>query len=399
VRGDPAARSQHRLLIPVLASLTAFGPMSVDMYLPALPSIAGDLGVDAAGAQLTVGAFFLGFGGGQLLYGPLADRFGRRGPLLGGLALFVVASLGCALARSLDLLVLFRCLEAVGGAAGPVLARAMVRDLYERDRAARVLSIMVMIMSIAPLLAPLVGGQILLVAGWRAIFWILVLFGAACIAGTLLVVRETLPAERRRRGSPAAMILSYGALFLHPRYLGYAIGGALVYGGMFAYITGSPNVFITLYGVPPEYYGLLFGLNALGFIVTAGINGRVVMRYGSDRLFALGVLIAAIAGVILALMAATGWGGLLVPLFAFVSTIGLVGANAVAGCLGLFPDRAGVASALFGTLQFLMGAVCAALLSLLGHETPLSMAGVIAAAGLLSLAVQRWLAPAPAPRR
>ena len=396
-RSDEEA-SRRPILIPILACLTAFGPVSIDMYLPALPTIAGDLGVDAAGAQLTLSAFFLGFGGGQLLYGPLADRFGRRRPLLVGLVLFIAASLGCALARSLDALIAFRLLQALGGAAGPVLARAIVRDLYDRDRAARVLSIMVLIMGIAPLLAPLLGGQVLRWLGWRAVFWVLVAFGACCVAGVLLGIRETLAAARRPRGPASAVILGYAAPLFHPRFLGYAIGGALVFGGMFAYITGSPFVFITLYGVRPEHYGFLFGLNILGIILAATINSRIVMRFGADRLFAIGVAIAAGSGCVLAAVAAAGWGGLpalLVPLFCFVSTVGLVGANGMAGCLGLFPDRAGIASALAGTVQFLMGAICGTLVSVLSNGTAVPMAAVMAAAGVLSLAVQRWLAPLP----
>ncbi len=388
--------SRGAILIPILACLTAFGPVSIDMYLPALPTIASDLGVDASGAQLTLSAFFLGFGGGQLLYGPLADRFGRRRPLLCGLALFIAASLGCALSRSLDALIAFRLLQALGGAAGPVLARAIVRDLYERDRAARVLSIMVLIMGIAPLFAPLLGGQVLHWLGWRAIFWILVAFGACCVAGVLLGVRETLAAARRLRGPAVTMILGYAAPLLHSRFLGYAMGSALVFGGMFAYITGSPFVFITLYGVRPEHYGFLFGLIILGVILAATFNSRFVMRFGADRMFAVGVAIAAGAGCVLAAVAAAGWGGLpalVLPLFCFVSMVGLVGANGMAGCLGLFPDRAGIASALAGTLQFLTGAICGALVSLLNDGTTLPMAVVIAVAGVLSLVVQRWLAP------
>ena len=390
--------SRPALVIPILACLTAFGPVSIDMYLPALPAIANDLSVDAAAVQLTLSAFFFGFGGGQLVYGPLADRFGRRRPLIGGLVLFIAASLGCALSRSLDALIAFRLLQAFGGAAGPVLARAIVRDLYDRDRAARVLAIMVLIMSLAPLFAPLLGGQILLWQGWRAIFWALVAFGACCITGVLLGVQETLPVARRLRGPTTTMILGYAAPLFHRRFLGYSIGSALVFGGMFAYITGSPYVFITLYGVRPEHYGFLFGINVLGVILAAAVSSRIVMRFGADRLFALGISIAAGSGCALVAVAAASRGGLLallIPLFCFVSTVGLVGANGMAGCLGLFPNRAGIASALAGTLQFLVGAICGALVSLLSDGTAMPMASVMAAAGVLGLVVQRTLAPSP----
>ncbi|HLI10060.1 MAG TPA: Bcr/CflA family multidrug efflux MFS transporter [Alphaproteobacteria bacterium] len=397
--GGTAQPSRENLRIAVLAMLTAFGPMSIDMYLPALPSIARDLGVAVADAQLTLSAFFFGFGAAQLVYGPLADRFGRIRPLVGGLVLFTLASLGCALAHSLGSLIAFRFLQALGGSAGPVLARAIVRDLYDRDRAAHVLSLMVLIMSIAPLFAPLVGGQLLVLWSWRAIFLLLVGFGLLCIAATWGAVGETLHHQRRRGGPVLSMLLSYGVPLSSRRYIGYAVSGALIYGGLFAYLTGTPYVFITLYGVRPEHYGLLFGLNVIGIILAALLNRRIVLRYGVDRLLAAGILVAAIAGVALAVVAATKWGGLtalLVPMFFFLASLGMVGANSMAGCLGLFPERAGVASALAGTLQFGMGAVSGTLISVLADGTALPMAGTMGAVGVLSLAVQRWLAPAKA---
>lgn len=380
--------SSRRLLIVVLASLTAFGPMSVDMYLPALPAIAHDLGADDAHVQLTLGAFFLGFGGGQLLYGPIADRFGRKVPLLAGLILFIAASVGCALSRSLDALIAFRLLQAMGGCAGPVLARAVVRDLYGRDQAARVLSLMVLIMGLAPLFAPLLGGQVLHFLGWRAIFWTLAAFGGACVAATVLVVPESLPFDRRHRGNVLSMVFRYGALLRHRGYLAYAFCGALVYGGMFAYLSGSPFVFITLYGVTPEHYGLLFGANVLGILGAAAINARIVIRFGVDRLLMAGLWLAALSGIALTSIAFVGWGGLpllFAPLFFFIASTGFVGANSMAGALAIFPDRAGVASALIGTIQFGMGALATAILSIMSDGTARPMAGLIGLMGLLAI--------------
>ena len=392
---DP--RFRRGVLILLLSVLTAFGPLSIDMYLPALPTIAADLGVVPARAQLTLSAFFLGFGGGQLIYGPLSDRFGRRAPLLAALVLFALASLGCALARDLNTLIACRFVQALGGCAGPVIARAVVRDLYERDRAARVLSLMVLVMGVAPVLAPILGAQILLHAGWRAIFAVLVGFAVLIFVATLALLPETLPFERRARGGVATLILGYGAPLKHRRFLGYALSSACVYGGLFAYITGSPLVLITLYGISPQRFALIFATNVLGILVTAAINGRIVMRFGIDRLLAFGVLAAAISGTLLGLSALSGWGGLialLVPLFFFLATIGFVGANAVAGCLSLFPTRAGSASALVGTLQFLTGALASALLGAISGTSALPMAGSIALAGILSLVIQRTLARA-----
>ena len=386
----------ERLLLLGLGALTAMAPMATDMYLPGMPAIAADLGGTASQAQLTLSAFFFGFGGGQLLYGPLADRFGRRIPLLAGMALFTAATFGCALADDLGTLIVLRFLEAVGGAAGPVLARAAVRDLYGGDRAARVLSTMVLIMGAAPLFAPIVGGQLLLIASWRAIFWALCAYGVVCLATVVLVVGETLPPERRLTISAFGMIRSYGLLLSNRRYLGFALGGASVYGGLFAYLTGSPFVFIVLHGVPAEQFGLLFAINVVGLMLGASINRRLVMRLGAHRLLSYALVAAAVSGCALLAVALLDRGGLValfVPLWCFISCLGFVGTNAMACGLALYPERAGTASALSGTIQFTIGATCGALVGLLNDGTAVPMAATIAGAGLIGLAIQHRLAP------
>jgi DHA1 family bicyclomycin/chloramphenicol resistance-like MFS transporter len=386
----------RRLLLLALGALTAMAPMATDMYLPGMPAIAADLGGSASQAQLTLSAFFFGFGFGQLFYGPVADRFGRRIPLLAGLGLFTTATLGCALAEDLGTLIVLRFLEAVGGAAGPVLARAAVRDLYGGDRAARVLSTMVLIMGAAPLFAPVIGGQLLLIAGWRAIFWALCAFGVACLAAVVFVVGETLPVERRLTISAFGMIRSYGMLLSNPRYLGFALGGASVYGGLFAYLTGSPFAFIVLHGVPAEQFGLLFAINVVGLMLGASINRRLVMRLGAHRLLSYALVAAAVSGCALLAVALIDRGGLValfVPLWCFISCLGFVGTNAMACGLALYPERAGTASALSGTIQFTIGASCGALVGLFHDGSAVPMAATVALAGVCGLAIQRRLAP------
>jgi DHA1 family bicyclomycin/chloramphenicol resistance-like MFS transporter len=255
---------------------------------------------------------------------------------------------------------------------------------------------MVLVMGAAPLFAPLIGGQLLLLGGWRANFWVLTGFGAMCLAAVVLVLGETLPVERRLRASAVGMIRSYGLLLGNRHYLGFALSSGAVYGGLFAYLTGSPFVFITLYGVPAQQFGLLFSINVAGLMLAASINRRIVMRFGAHRLLACALIGAAIAGCVLLAVTLSGRGGLIalfLPLWCFIASLGFVGSNAMACGLGLFPERAGTASALTGTLQFSVGALCGALVGVLNDGSALPMAAIVCVAGLAGLTLQRRLAP------
>jgi len=384
-----------RLLL-VLGMLTAFGPMSIDMYLPALPALARNLGSDAAGVQLTLSAFFIGLSVGQLAYGPLADRIGRRPPLLAGIALFVVASAGCAMAGSLDTLIAWRALQAIGACAGMVISRAVVRDRHAPGEAARVLSLLMLIMGLAPILAPLAGGWVLEHAGWRAIFWVLVVFGLACLVAVLAWLPETRPGPPVRGAHDEAPVAWY-RLLADRRFLRPTLAGALAQAGMFAYISASPFVFIEVYGVPASDYGWLFGSNAVGLIAASQWNRHLLSKGAMEPVLRRAHAANALCGVLLVAVAASGIGGLpllMVPLFGYIASLGLTFPNSAATSMASFPRQAATASSLFGTIQFALAAITGTLAGRLHDGTALPMAGIIAACGLSAVAV-RWLFARP----
>lgn len=385
--GGGAASHGWRVL-GVLSTLMGFASISTDVYLPALPSMATSLKSDTGTMELTVAGYLIGFSLGQLLWGPLGDRHGRRGPVAIGLVLFVLGSAGCALSGTATQMIAWRIVQAVGACAGVVLARAMVRDLYAGNRAASMLSTLMAVMAVAPLLGPLLGGQVLALAGWRAIFWLLVGIGLLTLAA-LATLPETLPEARRNREPLVRAFARYGGLLREPRLLAYAGSGGFFYGGMYAYIAGSPHAYITYYGVPPQLYGLLFGVGIVGIMVTSLSNARMVTRLGGDRLLLAAACWAACSGLALAITARTGWGGLaglVVPLLAFTAAAGFIVANSVAGALNGFPERAGAVSALVGACHYGSGILGAGLVGAFADGTPWPMGCVMALGGLGSAA-------------
>lgn len=368
--------------------------MSIDMYLPALPALERYFATDTASVQHTLASFFIGLAIGQLFYGPLADRYGRKPPLYFGLTLYIAASAGCALAPGIGSLIGLRFLQAVSGCAGMVVARAVVRDLYDYQESARVFSILLMVMGIAPVLAPLAGGYLLAWLGWRSIFWVLALFGVACLLAVKFRLPETLPKDMARIPLSSALA-NYASLLADRRYLGYALSGGFGQAGMFAYISGSPFVFIDLYGVPAHAYGWLFGLNAAGIIAFTQANRLLLLRYDADRVLGIANLVNFLFCLVLLAMAftnAVGLIGILVPLFFVVSLRGLTFPNASAGAMAPFPDKAGSASALLGSVQFVIAAIASAAVGILHDGTAVPMAAVITVCGLLAFVTYRWLA-------
>jgi DHA1 family bicyclomycin/chloramphenicol resistance-like MFS transporter len=378
------ALGRARLFV-LLGGLTAFGPLSIDMYLPALPAIGRDLAASESVIQLTLTACLIGLAIGQVVAGPVSDALGRRRPLLIGVAGYVVASLLCALAPTAAILVALRLLQGLTGAAGIVIARAIVRDLYSGSAAARYFSRLILIFGIAPILAPVLGAQILRFTSWHGIFLALALVTALLWLGAALALPETLALERRRSGGLSDTVKTFRRLAADTPFLGYAVSGGLAFGAMFAYIAGSPFVLQSIYHVSPQTFSLIFGLNALGFVITSQINGSLVSRIPPARLLTVGVTVAGVAG--LALLAVILVGGLglapvLLPLFVLVSSIGFVVPNAVALALSRHPEAAGTGSALLGVIQSGIGAAGAPLVGIAGTTTALPMAAVIATSGV-----------------
>lgn len=390
-----AGRAGRLRFLLILSALMAFASISTDMYLPALPALGMALHTSPGRVQMTLSAFLVGFSLGQLLWGPLSDRYGRRGPIAVGVVLFIVGSAGCALSGTVWQMVGWRVVQAVGACAGPVLARAMVRDLYARERSAQMLSTLMLVMGVAPLLGPILGGQLLALGSWQVIFWVLAGMGVLALAG-LLALPETLPRQRRTSQRIAGALAGYVVLARHRRLLGYAVAGGFFYGGIYAYLAGTPFAYIEVYHVPPQAYGLLFGLNITGMMATNLVNSRLVMRLGTDRLLRIGTLGAALSGLALAMDARFGWGGLVglvVPLFCYVSMLGFVVANSVAGALAAFPHKAGAASALVGAMHYGSGIVTAALVGWFADGTPWTMGWIIGVCGVGTLCSSALLIP------
>ncbi|MDO2950951.1 Bcr/CflA family multidrug efflux MFS transporter [Aeromonas simiae] len=383
----------HRYLFLLLGALAGLTPLAVDMYLPAIPSLARDLATSIDGAQLTVSAFLGGFAVGQLFYGPLADSFGRRPVILTGLIMFAIASVGCAQADTLAELLAFRMLQAAGGAAGSVVVNALLRDLFEKEAFSRAMSFVILVMTLAPLAAPILGGYITTHGSWRLIFWLLMAVSLTIALAMRCTIPETLKPEHKQPLRLGRVLSNYAGVLTNPRAMGYVLSGAFASSGMFAFLSGSPYVYIEYFGVPTEHYGWLFGLNILLMMVVTFVNSRLVKGVGSEGMLRYGLIVLPLAGLLLIYTSWSGVGGLwgvVIPVVLYVGHISLVGANAMTGLLGHFPQTAGTASALAGTLRFGVGAIVGVLVNLVPPTSPLPMALSIAGCGLLA-ALSYWL--------
>jgi DHA1 family bicyclomycin/chloramphenicol resistance-like MFS transporter len=378
-----APRLTGARLLLLLGILTAIASLSIDMYLPALPAIAADLRAAPGLLEATLAAFFAGFALGQLAYGPLSDRIGRRAPLIAGLALYTVASAVCALAATPAVLIAGRAAQALGGAAAIVIARAVVRDLYDAQDAARVFSRLILIMGLAPVLAPSLGSLLLVTFSWRAVFWVLAAFGAACMAATIRGLPETSP--RLAAGGLATVAAGYLRIFRDLRFVGLALGGGFAAAGMFAYIAASPFVFIEQLGLSPRQFAIVFGCNAFALIGNSQLNRFRLRTATPPQILGRQLYVTAGAAVALAVMAWAGvasWLPLAAVLFVYVGTIGAVGPNTTAAALARYSEDAGSASALLGSLQFALAALAGVAVGTWHDGTARPLGTVVVVCGL-----------------
>ncbi|MBV7699732.1 multidrug effflux MFS transporter [Streptomyces sp. TRM70350] len=391
----PHVRAQRRtglLVTLVLGGLTATPPLAMDMYLPALPEVTRSLQAPAATVQLTLTACLAGMALGQLVVGPMSDRWGRRRPLLAGLAVYIVATVLCALAPTVETLVAFRLAQGLAGAAGIVIARAVVRDLYDGMAMARFFSTLMLISGVAPIVAPLIGGQILRVTDWRGVFVVLTVLGVLLAGVVWFRLPETLPVQERHSGGVGEALSSMRRLLADLPFTGYMLAGGFAFAALFAYISASPFVVQEIYGASPQTFSLLFGLNSIGLVVAGQINGKVLVgRVRLDRVLAVGLGIVVLAATALLLMSLGVFGEVgLTPmaaaLFVLMTAMGITLPNTQALALMRVRHAAGSASALLGTSSFLIGAIASPLVGIAGEHTAVPMAVVQLAAGLVAVA-------------
>lgn len=373
----------------LLAAAVALGPLAIDMYLPALPMIGDNLSASAGEVQLTLSLYLVGFAIAQLLCGPLADRFGRKPIMIGGFVLFAIASIGCALAESIETLLAFRFLQALGGSAGPVLGRAAVRDIYTPREAARIMAILASIMALAPAIAPTLGGFMMVNLGWESLFLAL---GAYSLLMALVVafgIPEPMKPEHRQSMAIRSLLRNYRVIGSDIRFIGYTLTNSLAFAGLFAFLSGSSFVLIEFFGVKPQYFGLFFACVVAGYIAGNLMAIRLGRRLMPDQILFRGLVVAVIGSLVmsgLALESVNSVWAIILPQMVFMAGVGMLLPQTMAGALASFPSMAGSASALFGFTQMTVAATVGVLVGYFHNGTPVVMASIIAICAVSALA-------------
>ncbi|MGR5175016.1 Bcr/CflA family multidrug efflux MFS transporter [Vibrio parahaemolyticus] len=376
-------------LFLVLGAIGALTPLAIDMYLPAMPTIAQDLGVTAGAVQITLTVYTAGFAIGQLLHGPLADSFGRRPILLFGVFFFGVASAVCATTSSIESLTAIRTAQGFAGAAAAVIIQAVVRDMFDKEDFARTMSFVTLVVTLAPLVAPMIGGHLAVWFGWRSIFWVLTAFSCVVIAAVVWKIPETLAPENRQPLRFRTTIRNYLRLCQNPVAMGLMFSGAFSFAGMFAFLTAGSFVYIDIYGVTPDQFGYLFGLNIVTMIIMTSINGRLVKKVGLHGMLRFGLTVQLIAGIGLLMSGVFELGiwGVVPFVMMFIGTLSTIGSNSMGLLLSGYPTMAGTASSLAGTLRFGTGSVIGAIVAALPGDSVWPMIALMAICSVLSAAL------------
>ena len=368
-------------LIIILGLLSAIGPLSIDMYLPAFPSIAKGLNTSVSSVMLSLSSFFVGISVGQLLYGPLLERFGRKTPLYFGLTLYAISSFACATAMSVETLILFRFFQALGGCVGMVASRAMVRDLFEVKDNAKIFSTLMLVVAVSPIIAPTLGGFVSASFGWRYIFWVLILVIALIIGGIYFLLPESKQPDTNFSLKPKAILSGFAVILKHPQFGVYTFTGAVAYAGLYAYISGSPYVFMEVFKVTEQHYGWIFAIVAAGLIGSSQLNSVLLKKYTSEQIIKVTLSVQGVIGIVLVSTSLFGFSELystIVLVFLFLCCQGFLFPNASALSIAPFGHNAGNASALMGFIQMSVGAFMSAMVSVLHNDSTLPMTGVMA---------------------
>ncbi|MEP7111431.1 MAG: multidrug effflux MFS transporter [Ferruginibacter sp.] len=383
-------RKKKFQLILILGMITAIGPFSIDMYLPAFTNIAEDLHTTVAHVSLSLSSFFIGISAGQFIYGPLLDRFGRKRPLYVGLSIYLVASAFCAMAGSVDSLIALRFLQALGGCAGMVASRAMVRDLFDVEDNAKVFSLLMLVVGVSPIIAPTIGGYVTTALGWHYVFVLLTIMALIILASVHFLLPESRKPDPNYSLKPAAILNNFRSVLKEPQFYTYAFTGAVAAAGLYAYISGSPSVFMEIFKVSEKQYGWIFALVAAGLIISSQVNSLLLRIYKSEQIIRVALFCQSITGVCLFTGSMNGWIGLagtIILILVFLSCQGFTFPNSSALSMAPFSKNAGSASALMGAIQMGSGAFTAALVSLLSNHTAVPMTGVMACCSILSFCI------------
>lgn len=385
-------KNKYFKLILILGLLTSIGPFSIDMYLPAFPAIAHGLNTGVTQVMLSLSSFFIGISAGQLVYGPMLERFGRKKPLYVGLGIYLLASIGCAFTQSVNALIAFRFLQAIGSCAGMVTSRAMVRDLFAVKDSAKVFSSLMLVVAVSPIVAPTLGGYITAALGWRYVFAALVVVDMGILAGVYFLLPESKKPDRSHSLKPMAIARNFARVIVHPQFYVNALTGAVAASGLYAYISGSPQVFIELFAVNERQYGWIFAIVAVGVIGSSQINSLALRKYSSEKIIPVALIFQSFIGVTLAVIAFFNWSELystIALIFLYLCCQGFIFPNASALTLAQFGHNAGNASALMGAIQMGIGATASAAVSVLQNHTALPMTGVMALCSITAFSIFR----------